>query len=130
MEVRFALSYEALKMKGKLSERVTPLMISAMRTACSSLSITHGPAMRNRSPEPTVMSPILNDLAISCYASHPSPCLGESLDLRKITAVPLFPAGETFLLRRLHVALCASVYARTMLPQKSGTKDAVPGASI
>ena len=53
MEVRFALSYEALKMNGKFSERVTPLMISAMRSACSSLSITHGPAIRKRSPEPT-----------------------------------------------------------------------------
>src|SRR5271157_1600199 len=39
-------------MNGKSSDSVTPLMISAMRMACSSLSITHGPAMRNRSPEP------------------------------------------------------------------------------
>src|SRR6266849_4643250 len=53
IEVRFALSYEALKMNGKLRERTTPLTISAMRRACSSLSITHGPAMRNRSPAPT-----------------------------------------------------------------------------
>src|SRR5208282_6646804 len=40
-------------MKGKFSERATPLTISAIRSACSSLSITQGPAMRNRSPEPT-----------------------------------------------------------------------------
>src|ERR1019366_9790125 len=40
-------------MNGRLSERTTPLMISAMRSACSSLSITQGPAMRNRSPAPT-----------------------------------------------------------------------------
>src|SRR5208337_1625467 len=40
-------------MNGKFSERTTPLMISAMRSACSSLSITQGPAMRNRSPVPT-----------------------------------------------------------------------------
>ena len=39
-------------MNGKLRARVTPLMISAMRRACSSLSITQGPAMRKRSPEP------------------------------------------------------------------------------
>src|SRR5580693_3521854 len=57
IEVRFALSYEALKMKGKFSERTTPLMISAMRRACSSLSITQGPAMRKRSPAPTRTSP-------------------------------------------------------------------------
>src|SRR5258706_13014107 len=40
-------------MNGKFSERTTPLIISAIRMACSSLSITHGPAIRNRSPAPT-----------------------------------------------------------------------------
>src|SRR5258708_19392913 len=40
-------------MNGKFSERTTALIISAMRSACSSLSITHGPAIRNRSPAPT-----------------------------------------------------------------------------
>ena len=30
-------------MKGKFRERVTPLMISAIRMAWASLSITHGP---------------------------------------------------------------------------------------
>src|ERR1700716_3639242 len=40
-------------MNGKFSERTTPLMISAMRRACSSLSITQGPAIRNKSPAPT-----------------------------------------------------------------------------
>ena len=39
-------------MKGKFSERVTPLMTSAMKRACFSLSITQGPAMRKRLPEP------------------------------------------------------------------------------
>src|SRR5271167_2457461 len=32
-------------------------MISAIRTACSSLSITHGPAIRKRFPEPIWTSP-------------------------------------------------------------------------
>src|ERR1700691_3189831 len=32
-------------------------MISAMRMACSSLSITHGPAIRKRFPEPMRTSP-------------------------------------------------------------------------
>src|SRR6266852_4408677 len=44
-------------MKGKPSALVTPLMISAIRRACSSLSITHGPAIRNRLPEPMRTSP-------------------------------------------------------------------------
>src|ERR1700679_954254 len=45
-------------MNGKPSAFVTPLMISAMRMACSSLSITHGPAIRKRSPAPMRTSPI------------------------------------------------------------------------
>src|SRR5580704_5536587 len=44
-------------MNGKLSALVTPLIISAMRMACSSLSITHGPATRKRSPDPMRTSP-------------------------------------------------------------------------
>src|SRR5271167_936621 len=44
-------------MNGNPSARVTPLMISAMRMACSSLSITHGPAMRKRLPAPMRTSP-------------------------------------------------------------------------
>src|SRR5205823_9982417 len=55
IEVRLALSYEALKMNGTFSERVTPLMTSAMNSACFSLSMTHGPAMRNKLPEPMWM---------------------------------------------------------------------------
>jgi len=47
------LSYEALKMKGKFKDRATPLITSAIKSACSSLSITHGPAIRKRSPDPT-----------------------------------------------------------------------------
>src|SRR6185369_16847474 len=39
-------------MKGKFNERVTPLITSAMKRACFSLSITHGPAIRNKLPEP------------------------------------------------------------------------------
>src|SRR5207253_11368836 len=49
--------YEALKMRGRPSKRVTPLMISAMRMAWSSLSITHGPAMRKRLPPPMTALP-------------------------------------------------------------------------
>src|SRR5271157_2178973 len=51
-------------MNGKFSERATPLTISAMRSACSSLSITQGPAMRNRSPEPTRTLSIWKDRVI------------------------------------------------------------------
>src|SRR5208282_2544718 len=67
---RFALSYDALKINGKFSERTTPLMISAMRSACSSLSITHGPAIRNRSPEPTRTVSIWKDRGNCLSPSH------------------------------------------------------------
>src|SRR5208337_210770 len=39
-------------MKGTFKERVTPLITSAMNSACFSLSITQGPAMRKRPPSP------------------------------------------------------------------------------
>src|ERR1017187_8758061 len=51
-------------MKGKFRERATPLMISAMRMACSSLSITHGPAMRNSLPAPILTWLIWKDTLI------------------------------------------------------------------
>src|SRR6266849_2823966 len=47
-------------MKGNSSARATPLMISAMRMACSSLSMTQGPAIRNNSPDPMLTSPTWN----------------------------------------------------------------------
>src|SRR5260370_35095680 len=40
-------------MKVTFKARVMPLMTAAIKSACSPLSITHGPAIRNRSPEPT-----------------------------------------------------------------------------
>src|SRR4051794_28380032 len=45
-------------MNGTFSERVTPLITSAMNSACFSLSMTQGPAMRNRLPEPMRMPSI------------------------------------------------------------------------
>ena len=64
MEVRLALSYEALKMNGTFKERATPLITSAIKRACFSLSITHGPAMRNKPPEPTLMPSIWKETDI------------------------------------------------------------------
>src|SRR6266581_5697510 len=61
IDVRFALSYEALKINGKFSERATPLITSAMNRACFSLSITHGPAIRKRSPDPMRTLSIWNE---------------------------------------------------------------------
>src|SRR5579885_2797828 len=61
-EVRLALSYEALKIYGTRSSRVTALIASAILRACVSLSITHGPAMRKSSPDPTCTLPISNSV--------------------------------------------------------------------
>src|SRR5260370_19345016 len=49
-------------MNGNSRERATPLIISAMRMACSSLSMTQGPAMRNRLPLPMRTSPTWNSV--------------------------------------------------------------------
>src|SRR6266853_4167731 len=49
-------------MNGNSSERATPLIISAMRIACSSLSMTQGPAMRKRLPLPMRTSPTWNSV--------------------------------------------------------------------
>src|SRR5215472_8789462 len=57
-------------MKGNSSDRVTPLMISAMRIACSSLSITHGPAIRKRSPAPMRISPTWKEVVIPRDLGH------------------------------------------------------------
>src|SRR5258708_7276765 len=46
-------------MEGNLSWPATALMASAILSAWASLSITHGPAIRNR-PEPTCTPPISN----------------------------------------------------------------------
>jgi len=60
-------------MNGSYSARVTPLMISAMRMACSSLSITHGPAIKNNSPEPMWTLPTWKDVVnASCLVNNKS----------------------------------------------------------
>src|SRR6266700_104561 len=48
-------------MNGTFRERVTPLITSAMKRACFSLSMTQGPAMRKRLPEPTRTPSIWNE---------------------------------------------------------------------
>src|SRR5438034_196213 len=60
MDERFALSYEALKIYGNLSEPVIDLIARAIFMACSSLSTTHGPPIKNNSPPPRVISPTEN----------------------------------------------------------------------
>src|SRR5579872_5485466 len=52
-------------MQGRRRARATPEMDSAILMACSSLSITHGPAMRNNSPPPISTLPTLNAV-VSC----------------------------------------------------------------
>src|SRR5215831_15808557 len=52
-DVRFALSYDALKMNGTPARRVMSRSASAVSTACASLSMTHGPAMSVSEPSPT-----------------------------------------------------------------------------
>src|SRR5262245_48227527 len=57
-DVRFALSYEALKMNGTRDRHAMSASCPARCVAPASLSITHGPAIRtNGLPPPIEMSP-------------------------------------------------------------------------
>src|SRR5687768_17809100 len=53
-DVRFALSYEALKMKGTPHRAATFASDSAIIDACVSLSITQGPAISARGAPPPI----------------------------------------------------------------------------
>src|ERR1051325_9341760 len=62
-------------MKGIFSERVTPLITSAMKMACFSLSMTHGPAMRKRWPDPILMPSTWKEILMGYMLStgvHPT----------------------------------------------------------
>src|SRR5882762_4065057 len=89
-------------MNGKFSERTTPLMISAMRSACSSLSITHGPAMRNRSPEPTRTLSIWKDKVKSNTAEARE--RRESFQVSSVSVSSFFGLVIASEARDLHVA--------------------------
>src|SRR6188472_1671550 len=56
-DVRLALSYETLKMKGTRARRVMSRSASAVSTACASLSMTHGPAMSTSASPPRLTPP-------------------------------------------------------------------------
>src|SRR5688500_10328056 len=70
-EVRFALSYDALKMSGTPQRAAIFASDSAMKVACASLSITHGPAISARGAAlPSGTAP-----AITCVGSGIRRCL-------------------------------------------------------
>src|SRR3954468_13551840 len=56
-DVRFALSYDALKMKGTPARRVMSRSAIAVSMACASLSMTHGPAISASGPPPRLTPP-------------------------------------------------------------------------
>src|SRR4051794_21775735 len=56
-EVRFALSYDALKMKGTPARRGISRSARAASVGCGSLSITPGPALGTRLPPPMLTPP-------------------------------------------------------------------------
>jgi len=59
-EVRFALSYDALKMTGTPQRAAISRMAAAVSSVCAALSITQGPRMKASGlPPPTERDPIL-----------------------------------------------------------------------
>ena len=60
IDVRLALSNDALKTTGVPSRRATSAMNTAVSMACDSLSMTHGPRMKaSGCPVPNVTEPAL-----------------------------------------------------------------------
>src|SRR5215510_15336590 len=59
MEVRLALSYDDLNMKGIATRSVTERSASAIFRVCVSFSTRHGPAIRKSSPPPISIFPTL-----------------------------------------------------------------------
>src|SRR6266404_779911 len=57
-------------MKGTFRDRATPLMTSAIKSACFSLSITQWPAIRKRSPAPMRTPSTWNDRLIFKNRGH------------------------------------------------------------
>src|SRR4051812_40762300 len=67
-EVRFALSYEALKMYGTPHRAAMALIARARSMAWLSLSMTQGPAMRTSGlPPPMVIGPTVTDGTVRSY---------------------------------------------------------------
>src|SRR5258706_10055322 len=57
-------------MKGTFRDRATPLITSAMKSVCFSLSMTQGPAIRKRSPAPMRTPSTWNDRLIFNHRGH------------------------------------------------------------
>src|SRR3954463_364430 len=67
-EVRFALSYEALKMYGTPHRAAISLIARARSIAWVSLSMTQGPAMRTSGrPPPMVIGPTVTEATVRSY---------------------------------------------------------------
>src|SRR4249920_1803584 len=77
-EVRFALSYDALKINGTRVRRAISTRRPARSSACASLSITQGPAISTKGlPPPIVMSPSCKGVTNGLYRSGRSRRSGE-----------------------------------------------------
>lgn len=71
-EVLFALSYEALNMKGALFLRKMSFNVSANRKQLSSLSIMQGPAIKNNSDSP--IEKLFNGILFDSFGSLGTSC--------------------------------------------------------
>ena len=71
-DVRFALSYDALKMSGTPQRDAIFTSDSAIIDACASLSMTHGPAISARgAPPPRATAPAVTRL-VSGHQAMPA----------------------------------------------------------
>src|SRR5882724_4349697 len=91
-------------MKGKFSDRVTPLMTSAIKIACSSLSITQGPAIRNSPPAPILTLSIWKDALMGLTTEGTGNTEGTATGKAVLSSSRLLRPVEHFHFRRRFVS--------------------------
>src|SRR6476620_6394241 len=90
VDVRFALSYDALNTTGTFAAFAMSRTAAAISRTCASLSMTHGPAMSTSGPLPMLTSPIVTGITRLPY--HGGRGLGPPRDLVPVARVD--EAGE------------------------------------
>src|SRR4030095_1930793 len=89
IDVRFALSYDALKTTATPQRAATSRMASAVSSACDSLSMTHGPRMKaSGCPPPTENDPIRTGFTVLILSVR------RSRDVHRIELSSLMPIAR------------------------------------
>src|SRR5581483_11342193 len=99
-------------MNGTRSARATPATHSAILSACSSLSMTHGPAIRNSSPQPIFTLPTWKEFNTG-FTFHVSRFRGVSGATCNVKPRNVKPLGPRRPQKLLHLRRMLRLLART-----------------